>query len=173
MDIGELISTIAEKGILRNNKYYTYLEPPQRLTVSSDTITGLRTLAHSVSSPNFNFGTYEFTRLGTPIELPNTQIFEDLTVSYYTQGDASQFGFFYDWKDLIFDQESKTFNFLDEYSGNYKIDYLNDMGDIAYSITYNMLYPKNVSQTQLSYEEQDALFSFDVTYAYQNYTINR
>lgn len=167
MDIADFISTISQTGLQRNNKYYVNLTPPPQISVSNDDLLALRTLAYNVSAPNFNFGTFEFSRLGTPHRMPNTEIFGELIVSYRVQGDGRQIQIFDQWRDLIFDPESKVFNFLSEYAGSCSVSMLNENGGVVHTKEYGVVYPKLVAPTNLNFEEFDALLTYDVTFYYQ------
>lgn len=169
MTIQDFRAKIFDQSVLRTSRFNVNIVLPPAVSSSAEDSRTLSLLAESVNLPGINFNTTQNRRFGYGFteKYVNDTTFNDLTVSFITDGDNEVLGIFRKWVNTIM----PTDTFLFEYKSNYcapgfKIDVKDELNDtvVVYDIYY--AFPISISDIALDWNSTDEIAKFTVTFSY-------
>ncbi len=122
----------------------------------------------------------EKTYFGRTVKIPGDIVFGDLTTTIYQTEKGDERFNIESWMDKINSHvynksslESATGNFMGKYSSTGTLKQYNKAGDTAPLSTVDFvdMWPQTVAEIPLSYDTASDLEQFDVTWAYNHYTV--
>lgn len=121
----------------------------------------------SCSLPSSNFATYSWVEKGVPLDIPYQKTFSDFTTSHRVDSKFLTRDFFNTWQSLIMDKNTSHFGFMDDYAnGHIDIQQFSDDGKMSNYWRIDRIWPVVVGAIQLSYDSNDTIAIFEVTYKF-------
>lgn len=99
-----------------------------------------------------------------------TSIFEPITLQFIVTPSQKERQFFLDWMNLANNMDNNKFGFYDDYISNIVVKFYNRQGEMASIVEVVEAFPVRVSEMNLSYEANNQLAVFDVTFRYKKAT---
>lgn len=177
---GNFLSEFRKKSFARNNLFEVTLFPPKVIT-GEKLVYNLHLYAESASIPGLNFATSDIRRYGYgPIEKkPYAPIFNDITISFLVDGTGDLYKFFNKWMNRIVSSDqyvngSSSNNGLSAFEVEYKDDYktqinistFDEAGEVVLNTQLVDAVPIAISDTQLSWSDNDSVMKLQVTFTY-------
>lgn len=178
------MAQIRKKGVGKRNLFNVFVPAPLMLA-GTDKELNLQLFAESVNLPGINFATSDIRRYGVgPTEKkPYAPIFTDITVTFIADGSGDIHKFFYKWMKGIIFFDSPTsvestsqiggltpyeVNFKDQYRTDLRIFTYNEQNDKIIELVLYGAYPIAISDTPLSWSDNDTMMTISVTFTYVN-----
>ncbi len=131
-------------------------------------------LATKIDIPSVTMGDITIKRMGKQISIPGNSVdWPDVTATFYDDVDGLHRDFFYRWQQMAFPKPAGTSDTI--FGGESELNYLTskvliqqlngNMLDIGNTTLYKA-WPKVIGQISMDYSSEDALNTFDVTFAY-------
>lgn len=199
-NIDNFIGNINTRGTLQNNRFEVVFQPPARLfnVLNRDSSELLTYRAESVKLPGLTLSAYDNRRYGVGpiIKTPTNVQFSDVDVTFIETSNKDVFDIFYQWTNLAvnyrdlpeasgIDRQIFTTEYKDNIvSRRVEIRVYNNRG-VAGSesltdsdgpvATVELIdaFPLSVSDTQLSWSDNNSLFKVNVQFAYTSWRMIR
>lgn len=201
-NIQDFSTNIKRYGTLQTNRYEVIFSPPDGLVSSfgRDTTELLTFRAENIKMPGVSFANYESRRygVGPTIKSPTNVQFSDIDVSFIETENQEVFDIFYKWSNLIVNYSNPltaepgllsqiyTTNYKDDFvSKNILIKIYNNSGTSKFVpnipptikptgiIELTDAFPTSISDSALSWSDNDSLFKVNVQIAYTNWRFTR
>lgn len=166
-------------GVAKPSRYAVYLTAPRILNGQNIGYLLFRTSAVELPGQTLNRMNVKPLGYGNARSLPtNYNIFPDVTIEFMASADMREYNYFSLWQDGIIKKPNAkaenstgfhTVNYLREYSCKMAVAMYNELGDVTYEAYFNDLYPVQINNIPLSWEMNDQLLKFTVTFAYSNW----
>ena len=179
---GDFLSEFRRRGFARTNLFEVTIRPPRNLTSNQGMDKVIHLYADSVNIPGLNFATSETRRYGYgPIEKkPYAPIFNDISISFLVDGNGNIYKYFYKWMNSIVASDqyvngnSSSSNGLGAFEVEYKDEYKCQLGISTFDEAGNSVLtsqivdaiPIGLSDTSLSWSENDQIMKMNVTFTY-------
>lgn len=98
----------------------------------------------------------------------NGSEFEPFSISFITTPSQKERQFFLDWMNLANNLDTNKFAFYDDYVANIVVKQYDRQGNIASVTEIADAFPSRVSEMSMSYDSNNELATFDVTFKYKN-----
>ena len=132
-------------------------------------------LCRSAGIPASTVGTVEVPFRGRVIKLPGDRTFESWTVTVMADEDLTLRAFFESWMDRL-NKHDDGAGYTDNYAATLKVDQmkrgtnsgtdLSDPHSVIRSYTFNNAFPSNISQIDLSYDNNNTVAEYTVEFQY-------
>lgn len=155
----------------RPTKYWVSIGVPKIMQSNSLSVRmkDIELMCSAASFPGLQFSTSE-TRLKGPMrKIPYDQIYNDLSLTFYNSSVFLEREYFSTWANSIFDQETKNFEFYEDYISSITILQFANSGDYVYGVELEEAYPVDLGQIDLGYDQTDAIETFTVQFAYRTW----
>lgn len=129
--------------------------------------TGLTLFVRRVNIPGTQIETKEYLSDRTPIDMPITYKNSPLKISFMCDPTYKHRQYFEEWMHAVINPVSMTAGFYDEFISNIKIKTFDVTGNIRSIMELTECYPVDVSDIELSYDEESSVVTFDVTFTYK------
>lgn len=156
-------------GGFRPNRYRVVLSFPQAVpnTLAATTKAGFTCKATSI--PSTMLGTAEVYFMGRPVKIPGDKTWDDWTVSIYMDTDFVTRDAFETWHDLILGFESNTAsegmaNPVNAFA-TAQVHALNRYDEIVKTYDLDGIWPTQVGEVTLGFDQNDQVAEFPVTFA--------
>jgi hypothetical protein len=166
-------------GIAKPSRYAVYLTTPPMLAGQNSSYLLFRTSSAELPGQTLNRINVKPLGYGNPRSLPtNYNIFPDVTVEFMASSDQREYKYFTMWQDGIIKKPNSkaesslgfhTVSFLNRYACKMSIVLYNELGDAVYECYFNDLYPVQINPVSLSWDANDQVYKFTVTFAYTNW----
>lgn len=202
-NIQDFASNIKRYGTLQSNRYQVIFQPPRSYfqVLNSRVVPELTFRADSVKLPGVNFATFDHRRYGVGpiIKAPTNVQFSEIDISFIETSNQSVFEIFYDWTNLVVNYREPTIspdgpsterqifttNYKDDYVSNViEIQVFNNTGTVYGDDTYREkgpvsiielidAFPISVSDTSLSWSDNNSLIKVNVQFAFTTWRFKR
>jgi hypothetical protein len=166
-------------GVAKPSKYAVYLTTPPMMGRQNSSYLLFRTSSAELPGQTLNRINVKPLGYGNPRSLPtNYNIFPDITIEFMSSADQREYKYFTMWQDGIVKKPNlkaenslgfHTVNFLNQYACNMSIVLYSELGDPVYECFFNELYPVQINPVVLSWDANDQIYKFTVTFAYTNW----
>lgn len=126
-------------------------------------------LCHTATLPSKRLQTTDYQNLLLPKQLPYFIEYEEITLTFYCDTEYKVRDYFDIWFDTVFNTNSKTVNYYDEYVSNINIYTLDTEGNINYGVVLEEAYPIAINEVNLSYASSNEIQEISVTFAYKKW----
>lgn len=125
----------------------------------------------SASFPSVNINTFEHkTGSDYSKKMPYEVMYDDIDLEFYLDAKHTERNFFSNWVDSIFDPDTKSFAFKEDYQAEIEIAQLDRSMQESKIIRLVNAYPINIGEVQLAYDQMDSVSTFTVTFTYDKWT---
>lgn len=166
-------------GIAKPSRYAVYLTTPRILNGQNAGYLLFRTSTVELPGQTLNRMNVKPLGYGNARSLPiNYNIFPDVTIEFMASTNMREYKYFNAWMDGIVKKPNgksentlgfHTVNYLSEYACKMAIAMYSETGDVVYEAYFNDLYPVQVNPIPLSWDANDQMLKFTVTFAYTNW----
>lgn len=177
MTIQEFRAKVLKQSVLRTNRFSVLITLPAVVGTDVEASRTISLLAESINLPGITFNTTQNRRYGYGVieKYASDATFNDLTVSFITDGDNEILGIFRKWMSSIMlvdnlgapDSSPFFFEYKDNYTApGFTIDVRDEKDDIVtiYDIYY--AFPTSISDITLDWNSNDEVAKFTVTFSY-------
>lgn len=152
-------------NVVKPNRFYVIITPPQNITIDSEFLT-----FHTKSAkiPSRGVGEYEMKYYGMSLMLPGDSTHEDFQIGFVNDSEWKTRDFFESWLELIHNKKEmirKNYNEASSQS-TVEVQQLGDDGNPIAKYKYYHVFPKNMSEIELSMESSDTVEEFTVDFDY-------
>jgi hypothetical protein len=124
-------------------------------------------MCQATELPGYNTQTVpHYTYLGNTREIPVQVDYEEIVLSFYLDMDLEVKKFFEQWLKKIFDPQTKTFGYPDDYTSNIRINQLDKEQNKVYSTILVDAFPKSISPIQVGHSMMGTISTLDVRFVY-------
>lgn len=159
------MSALRTKGVAKQSNYFVSLYPPDSLIPDSRTVS---MWCDASQTPNNTILTNDdYIEAGVKRKYAYDQDYQNLTLDFYADQDYLIKGFFDSWKKLTV-SKNRSFGYPKDYTAN-KISVFNldTANNITYRYDYLNVFPKSISQIELSYSASDVA-KFSVEFVFED-----
>lgn len=182
-NIRNFIGNINRYGTLQTNRFKVMISPPRLLTRSTGMMERLSYRAESARVPGLAIDATEVRRTGVgPREKVAVNVgFSDMGITFIEEGNNDVFKFFYTWVNGIFDFTGSRGGSNPTYSTAYKRDYVSEKieiyvydnsGKLVNKVVLKEAFPISLSETNLSWSDNNQLYKLNVTFAYTSWYLD-
>lgn len=192
-NISEFSASIAEYGILQNNKFLVYFASPGSLqdsvygtqgdsgfSLNTERIIQMR--AEQARLPGIVTLTKDINRYGVGVvqKMPFNAQFTDTSITFIADANAEIYKYFYAWITSIIDfNGSNTQRGVATYKVGYKDDYATDIqiivfdnyGNMVKTITLYEAYPNTMNDIPLDWNNNNTLMKITVGFTFKEWSI--
>lgn len=161
-DLNDFISLVRTNGLLTSAHFYVFIPNIGENLESKN----MMMMCDSTTIPGMNLMTADTRIFGESTEMPHSIIYAPLTLSFYVDRDLIAKRALDRWMNSVFDRDTRTVGFYDDYTREVDVFLTDKKGDTVYCIRLHEAYPKNISDIHLSYAG-DSVLKVDVTLAYK------
>lgn len=171
MDINEFKANLKGGGA-RNNRYYVELTVPA-FAGSAEVSKKAKFLCKAASLPPSNLGEIELPYHGRTLPIDGDRIFEPWTVTCINDTDFGLRDAFERWSNGINNHEANQ-GILDpaQYMQTARVHQLDKTDNIVKSYSFKNLWPKEVGEIELGWDQNDQVEEFITTFRYSHWTSN-
>jgi hypothetical protein len=167
-----------ETGLGSTSRFAVYMTPPKMLVGNNMGFLMFRTVNAELPGINLNRMNVKPHGYGSPRSMPtNYTLFPDISITYMASADLREYKFFSAWLDGIVKRpgmksegnslnRTHTVNYLTEYGCSMSVVMYSETGNPVYECYFKDLYPVNMQNVTLSWDNNNQIFQFVVTYAY-------
>jgi len=181
--IDKLKSIVGNAGFASGARFKVKFFPPVKLSAGANAVTIdlVSTYCSTTSIPAITYLTYDYSSKGASIKIPYQKMFADFTTTHNNDDRGIIRNFFMEWQKLISDPLTNDLNYLEEYIGTIVVEQYDktyiDNGSskngLVATYVLERVYPSSIGVLPFSYEANDALQVFDITWAYNNVQLTR
>lgn len=154
---------IAQQDYLRGNRFDVQIEYPQLLGMNFDNIA---MNVKSVEIPSVDYNTFDFMFLASPVSLPYGIVNNDLVLTFMLSASGLELEHMQKWHSLIFDKDTRCFNYLNEYGGTITVTEKDRADKRVVKRTYYTAYPYSISSVTIDSSQTDTIEEFSVSFRY-------
>ena len=166
--LSSFISAIKSNGIAKQY-YYCQLMPPPFMTNSQKTLGLIPFYVMGVNLPEFSLETQTIKDTGLNRQVVTDKNYGVVTMTFFSDQAMTIKLFFDVWLTSVVYDKGGKFMYPDDYtSDTLTVQQLNSAKTDVYDVTLNRLYPRAVSDVQLS-SDSGAPFSFSVQFVYESW----
>jgi len=168
----DALKSLSNNNFVKSSKYKITFNPPAAIAYkyTREDIEAIEALTFSVTVPAANYLTYDWVSKGVPIKIPYQKSYGDLITNHHIDGKGTVRAFFQDWHNKIMNNGTNNFEYLENYIGDIIIRQYADGSheDLDAIATWKMdrIYPIIIGGESLSYDSNDQLSTFDITWSY-------
>lgn len=170
--IDNIVSHIKQANLLTPNRYEVIVNGP--VVIPEQVLFN----CHRCGIPAQSLGTFDHSIIGPIRKMPNQEIFDDLSTSFYLSEYIREMEVMHQWTRLIAGRGSGQTNSRDSYRIGYYNDFVADMviniynvaGQKTSSINIYEAYPVSISDVELSYAGTVPA-EVTITWAYHSFEI--
>ena len=126
-------------------------------------------MCHTASFPGKTLETADYKNLVLPPKLPYFIQYDEVSFSFYCDNLYNTREYFDIWFNTVFNVDSKTVNYYNEYISNIKLVALDRYGNDTYGIMIEEAYPTGISAVEMGYDLNDEVQSITVTFMYKKW----
>jgi len=168
--IKQIVGHIANNPLLEPNRYEVIINGP--VAIDAAKAKAISFSCSEASIPGHNIGTFEHSIAGPKRKIPNEELFDDLSLTFYNGHHMWEIGFIDDWMRLIAGESN--------FRMSYYNDIVADINILIYDLRENKVadvrlteaYPIGMADVPLSYDA-DGPSKLSVNFTYHTYTIER
>ena len=162
--LNSFISEVKGGGLARTNRYAVLMKLPFRFP--DNILRKALLFCDQIQLPGVNFSTAQNRSYGEFREAPYEKLYEHINLSFYVDKDMQVKELFDRWIETIYNPQTRTFNYYDNYVTDIKIK-VQDISDRShYYVTLYECFPKSVGAVQLDYASKDVM-KLSVSMAYK------
>lgn len=165
--LDEFIASIKNNGLSRSNRYAVNIAKP--FTIDDYTFRQILLYCDQTQLPGVNYSTIQNRSFGEFREVPYEKLYGDINLSFYVDRELYVKQFFDTWINSIQNNETRTFNYYDQYTTEMSIDVQDIQDNSRYRVTLYECYPKTIAPIQLDYASKDVM-KMAVTLQYKYWT---
>lgn len=165
-DVGTIVGHVSDNPLLEPNRYEVIITGPVEIN---------RHMSFNCSEaaiPGHNVGSFEHSIMGPKRKIPNEELFDDLSLTFYNGHHMYEIDAIYKWMDLISGKG--------RYRMAYYSDIVADINIVIYDLKENRIgevhiaeaYPIGMSDVPLGYA-LDAPSTLSVNFTYHSYDFER
>lgn len=164
--INDLKTNITRYPLLVANKYKVYISSPK-----SSLKEELCLNCSAMGWPGSHIGTIDSDiSLGPIRKIPNQEIHNDVSLTFYVTKSMAEVKFFKEWHKLITGQgEGFYIGYYSDFIGLVKLETLDESGCVTANTTLYEAYPINISDIDFSYAASD-IATVTVDFAYHHHS---
>jgi len=164
--IKEFTAAVKSNGLARSNRYAVVFSLPKGLTFNPNAVQTALMFCDQIQLPGTNFSTAQNRSFGEFRETPYEKLYEHINLSFYLDKDMQVKQLFDAWNNSIYNPETRSFNYYDEYVTDISIE-IHDLQDKkTYWVKLHECYPKSIGAVQLDYASKD-IMKLSVSMAYK------
>jgi hypothetical protein len=164
--IKEFTAAVKSNGLARSNRYAVAFSLPKGLNFSSSATQTALMFCDQIQLPGTNFSTTQNRTFGEFRETPYEKLYEHINLSFYMDKDMQVKQLFDAWNNTIYNPNTRSFNYYDEYVTDINIEVQDLAGKKTYWVKLHECYPKSVGAIQLDYSSKDVM-KLSVSMAYK------
>lgn len=186
-NIGDFRSSIRSKGILRTHSFMAVINLPLFMNISAYDPADLTLRCESTNLPSRSIETYDGILrygYGAPERMAYGAIFNDLVVTFIVDKSASQFRFFNDWMDMIYNTNTQNgifspspldgsmpfqVEYKERYATTVNLFLYNEDTNKVMEMVFHEVFPTLLHDTNVSWEDNNNIVRLAVTLSYRNY----
>lgn len=199
-NIDNFIGNISRYGTLQTNRFEVVFQPPVGIysVLNRDSVELMTFRAETVKLPGLNLSTYDSRRYGVGpiIKVPTNVQFSDVDMTFIETSNKDVFDIFYQWTNLAvnyrdlpetsgIDRQVFTTEYKDRLASRMvEIRVYNNRGVAGNENSINSdgpvatvelidAFPTSVSDTQLSWSDNNSLYKVNVQFAYTSWRMTR
>lgn len=165
--IQDFISQIKTRGLARTNRYEVVIPFPDSETRGMVQVANL--FCDAVTLPGASVSTTPMKTFGESREMPYDKIYDNVTMSFYVDSGLEIKRTFEKWMEMIFNTNTRTIGYYNDYITNVEIYVRNVDGAVPYKVTLFEAYPKAINSIQLDTNNKEVM-KMTLTLQYKYWT---
>lgn len=165
-DVETIIGHVADNPLLEPNKYEVVITGPVKIN---------RHMAFNCSQaaiPGHNVGTFEHSVMGPKRKMPNEELFDDLTLTFYNGHHLYEIGAIHDWIKLISGGDTYRMAYYNDIVADINITIYDLKEHKVGEVKFAEAYPVGFGDVDLSYAGESPS-TVTVNFTYHSYEFER
>lgn len=151
-------------GVAKTNRYRVFIDTK---SIGIDLPPYYQYLTKEVAFPGKEIRTTEMSYWGGNRMVAQTADYDPLTITFYSDSKLELRRAFVEWiTKKIINMSTWTCGYYNDYTTTLYIEVLNQKNEIIDKIKVEEAYPKSLTETTLSWENNDMPFEFSVSFQY-------
>ena len=165
--IHNFVSEVVRPGnFARQYNYTVFFTSPLGMRNPTE---GMLMRCESIAFPGQNISTSnDNLRIGPLRDHASNVTYGDLSATFFCSADLAERKFFEEWQHLIFN-ESFQVGYYDLYKTDLVIKQYNESNENSYSVQVQEVYPKVITDLELTSAEKTAFHKISVTFSFYKY----
>jgi len=156
------------KNTSNTNRYRIYINNKYFQELNNHSI-----YAKEVSIPGQSLNVTPIIIQGSTRNIPMTMDFDPVSITFVCDAKLKPRRAVQQWMDeMIFDKENLTIAFLDDFKCNIYIEPLTRKNEKIFKIELQDAWPKEMSEVQMGYDNENQVFEFTTSFEYYYWKIN-
>ena len=164
--IKEFTAAVKNQGLARSNRYAVVFSLPKGMNFNSASHQTALMFCDQVQLPGTNFSTTQNRTFGEFRETPYEKLYDHINMSFYVDKDMQVKQLFDAWNNTIYNPNTRSFNYYEEYTTDIDIEVQDLQGKKTYWVKLHECYPKSIGAIQLDYAAKDVM-KLSVSMAYK------
>lgn len=161
-DIETIVGHLSENPLLEPNRYEVVITGPIEVG---------RHMAFNCSQagiPGYNIGSFDHSNIGPKRKVPNEELFDDLSLTFYVGHHMDEVNTIHQWMRLIAGGETYRIAYYNDIVADINIDIYDLMENRVGQVKFAEAYPVGMSEIELGYA-LDGPSTITVNFAYHTY----
>jgi hypothetical protein len=154
---------VSNKGFSRPHRFKVTITD---IPGSSGGSKSLSILCESVSIPNINIGTSEYSLYRNKYKIPVDYSHDDVTISFYLTGNYLAKTTLDSWVNKIIDSSKYLLSYDSEYKRDVTIEQLDELDKTIFKVKLIAAFPISVDAIDLSHQDEDSISKVSATFTY-------
>lgn len=165
-NLKKIVGHISDNPLLEPNRYEVVIASP--IDMTRDILIN----AHACGIPGQSIGTFEHSITGPKRKIPNEEIYDDLSITFYNNHYLDEISAFERWIKLVGGKDSYRMAYYNDIVADINI-VIYDLKEKAHAeVKFTEAYPIGISELELSYAGE-APNDITVNFAYHTFEIEQ
>ena len=147
-DLKTIVSHVTKNPLLDASRYKVTITGPLQIDKS------ITFNCHTCDIPGHNIGTFSHSVIGPMRKIPNEEIYDDLSTTFYNNKYIDELKLIDRWIKMIGGNSSWRMAYYNDIVGEMQIDIYDLQENLTSTVKIFEVYPMQVSETQLSYTSE-------------------
>lgn len=169
--LSNFISTVAQTGLARTNRFEMIITPPAALAAASSTAEQVSLMCEITNLPPLTVQVRPHAIYGPPYQRPVGLDYggDAIAATFLLDSNMNVKRFFDEWILSIVDRYSYNVSFPREYASYIYINQLNERDDETYSLYLEDAFPRSINVIDLNHAAQNQVQRMTVVFAYRRW----
>lgn len=166
LGIDYIKATINKNPLLDPTKFSVSIVGPAGLaTMPRD----IQTLCNAATLPGRGFGTVERYNHGPIRKIPYSELYDDVSTTFYLDQYLTSYNYFNAWQELIGGKETYDIAYYNDFIGSVIISTEDKTQSVINRYELFEAYPINITPIEMAFDKTDVVEVFTVTWAFHHF----
>ena len=166
MSIDKIKAAVSAKGLFSPERYKVEIWSPVGELTEDDLL-----YCSAPTLPGRGFSTIERFDHGPIRKIPYSELYNDISLTFYNSRNLKEWEFFNDWQEFIGGKGDYYLPYYDEIVGKIHINALDRSNTVQKTIGLFEAYPVTLSEISMGYDQGGDVSTFNVDFAFHHFEV--